>query len=135
KLSNSGIPPKQSWDLAADAVPNIAVREKLRKVGDALSGNERLSDAIFKERLFTQDYAPMIATAEVTGDIPQAFGQLAKLSQSEFQAAETDARTKSRSWGCAISIAISGILMILIYYFWYRVLMPNILNGIEWLPI
>ena len=77
----------------------------------------------------------MIATAEMTGDIPQAFEQLAKLSQSEFQAAETDARGKSRSWGCAISMAFSGILLILVFYFWYRVLMPNIINGIEWLSI
>jgi len=126
KLSKSGLSPKKSWELAAECVPNLAVKEKLLKVGNSLSGQEKLSDAIFKEDLFPQEYAPIIATAEYTGDMPGAFEQLAKISKSEFEAAQTDARLKSGSWGRVGCMVVGGLIMMLIAWVIYRQLVPAI---------
>ena len=131
KLSKSGIAPKRSWELAAASVPNLAMREKLERVGNALSGHEKLSDAIFREQLFPQEYAPIIATAEHTGDMPGAFDQLSKISKSEFETAQTMARQHSGSWGRAGCFAVGGIIMILLFWFLYYELMPAILKGLE----
>lgn len=131
KLSKSGIAPKKSWELAAASVPNLAVKDRLVRIGNALGRQEKLSDAVFREGLFPQEYAPIIATAEHTGDMPGAFEQLAKISKSEFETAQTEARLKSGGWGRAGCFLVGGILMILLCWVMYYELMPAILSGLE----
>jgi type IV pilus assembly protein PilC len=131
KLAKSGISPKRSWELATEAVPNLAVKERLNKIANRLSGAEKLSDAVFKEKLFPAEYAPLIATAEHTGDMPGAFDQLSKISKIEFDAAQTDARLKSGRWANAGCMLIGGIVLIVLFYVAYRQLLPAILEGLE----
>ncbi len=131
KLSKAGLSPKASWELAAETVPNLVVREKLQRVGNALSGQEKLSQAVFKEDLFPQEYAPIIATAEYTGDMPGAFDQLSKISRSEFEAAQHQAHAKSSGWGRIGCMIVGGILMVLLAWFLYRELYPSIAGDLD----
>lgn len=131
KVSKAGVSPNQSWELAAGSVPNAAIRERLRRMGNNLSGQEKLSETLFKEKLFPNEYAPIIATAEHTGDIPGAFDQLSRISQAEFDASQSHARMKSARWGYAGCLAISGIILIILTWFFYRVLYPEILKGLD----
>jgi len=131
KLAKGGTSPKRSWELAADTVPNLAVRDKMLRVGQALSGSERLSDALFKEGFFPEEYGPIIATAELTGDMPGAFEQLAKISQGEFDAAQDAAKFKSKGWGRAGCWAVGGLILILTCWAMYYELLPAILKGLE----
>ena len=131
KLAKSGVSPRRSWELGAASVPNLAVKEKLDRVGNALSGQEKLSEALFREQFFPQEYAPIIATAEHTGDIPGAFDQLAKISKAEFDAAQTHAKMQSGGWGRAGCMAVGGLIIILLCWVMYYELLPAILKGLE----
>jgi hypothetical protein len=56
---------------------------------------------------------------------------LAKISRSEFEAAQIDAKTKSGGWGRAGCILTGGLMLILVYWVLYYELMPAILKGLE----
>jgi type II secretory pathway component PulF len=131
RLAKSGVSPNRSWELATATVPNHAVRAKLERVGKALGSSERLSDAVFKEDIFPPEYAPLIATGEQTGDMPGAFNQLAKISQSEFDIAQTEAKLKSKSWGSAGCLLVGGLMMIILSAVFYYGLLPAILKGLD----
>src|SRR5437868_9230783 len=106
----------------------MAIRDRLLRIVNNLGGSEKLSDALFKEDLFPNEYAPIVATAEHTGDMPGAFDQLSRISQVEFDASQTYARQKSARWGCTVSMAVSGILLIIICWFYFRVLWTHMFN-------
>ena len=129
RVTKAGISPNRSWELASESVPNTAVRERLERIGRSLTGSEKLSDAVFKENFFPKEYAPMLATAEFTGDFPGAFEQLAKVSQVEFEAAQTSAKMRSSRWGCLAYIIIGGIVMIALFNMLYNQLLPAIVGG------
>jgi type II secretory pathway component PulF len=131
RVSKAGVSPNQAWQLAASSVPNLAVRERLERMGNGLSGSEKLSDALFKEKLFPAEYAPVIATAEHTGNIPEAFDQLSRVSQAEFDAAQGYARTRSGRWAFAVGCGVGGLLIIILIYVLYYVLAPAILRGLD----
>ena len=131
KVANAGVSPNRAWQLAANSVPNLAIKERLLRIGNGMGGAEKLSDAVFKEKLFPDEYAPVIAVAEHTGDMPGAFDQLFKISQVEFDSSQTYARDRSARWGCAFSMAVSGIILIILTYYFYNVFFNHVLSGLD----
>jgi type II secretory pathway component PulF len=109
RVSRIGISPARSWQLAAESVPNIAFRQELEHVGTALSGQEKMSDILFRSKLFPDEYAPMIATAEYTGDYSQALDKLAAVSAGEFVSAQNYAKARSGCWGLLFLFVVSAI--------------------------
>jgi type IV pilus assembly protein PilC len=131
KVANAGVSPHKAWQLAACSVPNLAIKERLLRIGNGMGGAEKLSDAVFREKLFPNEYAPVIAVAEHTGDMPGAFDQLFRISQVEFDASQTHARDRSARWGCAASMAVSGIILIILTWYFYNVLFAHVLSGLD----
>jgi hypothetical protein len=76
-------------------------------VGTALSGQEKMSDLFFRSKLFPDEYAPMIATAEYTGDYSGALDKLAAVSAGEFVAAQNYAKARSGCWGLLFAFVVS----------------------------
>jgi general secretion pathway protein F len=111
RVSKAGISPARSWQLASESVPNLAFRDELTRVGTALSGQEKMSDIIFRTKLFPDEYAPMIATAEYTGDYSGALDKLAVVSAGEFMAAQNYAKVRSGCWGLLFAFALSAWLV------------------------
>lgn len=130
-LSRSGIPPNQAWLLAADAVPNLAMREKLLEAGRLMRDGTKLSDAAAQSGLFPQEYSSIIATGEVVGDVPGSFQRLADLSHAEYEAAQVYAKARGGCWGLVGCAVTSGILLIIFFYFWYHELIGAVLEGLE----
>ncbi len=130
-LSRAGIPPSQSWQVAAESVPNLAMRDVLLRGGGWLQGSERLSDIIHKSGVFPEEYAPMVANAEMSGDIPNAMDRLSKMSHHEFETATNYAKVRSGVWGCLGMFVTSGIVLAIFFYFWYHELMGTVLKGFE----
>ena len=95
-VSKAGISPARAWQLAADSVPNLAFRAKVSGVGQQLSGSEKMSDLVFRSNLFPDEYAPMVASAEYTGDLPGAMQKLSDLSAGEFVAAQNQCENSRR---------------------------------------
>jgi type II secretory pathway component PulF len=130
-LAKSGLAPNRAWQLAADTIPNLEMRDMVANVGGRLHGAERLSDIISQSRLFPEEYGPVVATAEYTGDIPGAMEQLARISEGEFQSAQNYTKARSGCWGILLLFVTSGILLAMFWYTWYHELPGKVLEGME----
>lgn len=120
RVSRAGIAPNRAWQLAADSVPNRAFRDELVSMGQNMRENTKMADMVHRSPLFPDEFAPMIATAEYTGDLPGALDRLSSLSQGEFMAAQNYAKVRSGCWmllGCFVT---SGIAAIIFFYAWYH---------------
>ncbi|HWD42002.1 MAG TPA: type II secretion system F family protein [Fimbriimonas sp.] len=116
RVSRAGISPARSWQLAAESVPNLVFRDELAGIGTQLSGAEKMSDIVFRSRMFPDEYAPMVATAEYTGDLSGALDRLSQISAGEFVAAQNYAKARSGCWGalgCFVTMGICAILFFL----------------------
>lgn len=131
RLSKAGFPPARSWQLAADTVPNLEMRDQLLEVAGKLSGAEKMSDIIHGSRLFPDEYSSMVATAEYTGNLPGIMDQLADHSRGEMLTAENYSKVRSGIWGCLGCFATSAAMLGIFWYFMYYVLTPTIVNGIN----
>lgn len=120
KLAAAGLPHQTAWDLAAASVPNMSMEQKLHEVGRRVSSSEKISDAVHSSELFPPEYAPMIATAEYTGDLPGAMNDLSKASRGEFEAQNNYARLRGGCWGCLATVVTAGFILAVVMYVWYR---------------
>lgn len=131
KVSRAGIPPARAWSLAAETVPNLAMRDRLLSVGTRLSGTEKMSDLVHKSGAFPDEYAPMIATAEYTGDLPGTMERLAGISYNEFEVAENMSKARGGCWGALGCFVTSALMLGILMYCWYYELPAKILKGFE----
>lgn len=131
KLSRGGMPPHNAWPLAMAAVPNLAVREKLRDSNRRMHEGSRISDALFESKLFPDEYAPTVSTGELTGDVSGSLERLANVSRTEFEASTVKAKAWNGTLGCLGLIAVTGIVTIILTYAWYREIHGKVLNEIE----
>ena len=131
RVSRGGTAPARAWALAVETVPNMALREPLREVSRRLHGSEKLSDIVASSRLFPQEYAPVIATAEYTGDIPGAMENLSRASGGEYYAAQNYAKMRSSCWGALGCFVTSAAMLAMLFYAWYWELPKKVLDGME----
>jgi len=111
-LSRTGIAPLRTWMLAADTVPNQAIRASLLDQGHKMTEQTKLSEALFNTRMLPEEYAPMVQTGEITGDIPGQLMNASRMSQEDFTF--QDKASKGRI-GCWILLLTFGVGMLLIY--------------------
>ncbi|MEQ1935598.1 MAG: type II secretion system F family protein, partial [Fimbriimonadaceae bacterium] len=130
KLAKAGVAPNSSWQMATEAVPNLEMAARLRDAGRMMQDGSRLSDAIFGSKLFPEEYAPVVSTGELTGDMEGALDQLERVSRTEFEATTATARVKSVRLGCLFAIITSGIVLLLFTYAWYREFYPALFENV-----
>lgn len=131
KVAQSGAAPYRSWELGVESVPNIALRERLRQVGGALHHGERLSTAFYNSGLFPDEYAPMVATGEMTGDVPGMLQKLSEMSRQEFEISSS--KSKAAAWVMSTSALMmtAGIILIFLVVMWYIRMPEVVLKGME----
>ena len=111
----------------------MAMREPLMEVSRRLQGSEKLSDIVGGTGLFPQEYVPVIATAEYTGDIPGALDNLSRASGGEYSAAQNYAKARSGCWGALGCFLTSAAMLGMFWYAWYYELPKKVLDGMEWI--
>lgn len=126
-VSRAGIAPNRAWWLAANAVPNEAVRDELLEAGQRMREGSRLSEAMVG-RLFPEQFAGAVATGEIVGDVPGALDRMALAGKTEFESAQTYAKIRGGCWGALALVVTSGILLILFYKFWYQDLLQKVVG-------
>lgn len=119
KVAQAGVPPYRAWELGVETVPNLALKERLTAMGGRLHSGERLSTAFYDSKLFPDEYAPMMATAEMTGDVPGTLQKLSELSRGEFEISTTKSKAAAWIMSSTALIVTGGIFLILVVVMWY----------------
>jgi len=134
RLARSGIPPNRAWEMAMNSVPNLGMRDKLQTAGGIMNEGSKLSDVIFKSNLFPQEYAPMVATGEMTGDIPGSLEKLSMVSRAEYDTGTVKSKAFTSTLGCTALIITTGIVTIVIAWVLERDITGHFMdqaNGVE----
>lgn len=131
RLSVAGISPQRAWELAVPCAPNEEMQARLHQAGIKMREGSRLSEAVFGSNLFHEDYAPVIATGEMTGDISGALQTLADASRGEFETSNAKARTRTGQLGCFAVFLTGAVITILMAYFWYNRFFGAVLDGLD----
>lgn len=131
RLAKAGVPPSTSWQMATEVVPNVEIARKLREVGSKLRDGSKLSDAIFGSKLFPEEYAPMVSTGELTGDMEGTLNQLEEVSRTEFEAKSAMAKSVGFRVFSALFFAMGGVLLIIIAKAWYVDVIQKVLSNFE----
>jgi len=126
KLSKGGVPPSQAWALAVGSIPNVAMQDKFTEAGRMMNESTRLSDVVFKSKIFPDEYAPTVSTGELTGDVSGALERLSRVSRTEFEAGTVKSKIFTGSIGCSAAIITSGIVLIVVVWAYYRELIPKV---------
>lgn len=129
KISNAGIAPQTAWQMAVDCVPNLELQDRIREAGSRLRENQPMSEAFFESRLFPEEYAPMMATGEQTGDVPGTLSRLAEMGSAEFEAATGKAKWRTGCWSSLGCFVASAIVFVLFIAMWYYELPNKVLPG------
>ena len=93
-------------------MPNQAIRASLLDQGHKMTEQTKLSEALFNTRMLPEEYAPMVQTGEITGDIPGQLMNASRMSQEDYTF--QDKASKGRI-GCWILLLTFGVGMLLIY--------------------
>ena len=121
-LSRGGVAPQTAWALSADCAPNVVVRDRLVEAGRIMRSDSRVSDAAFRSGLFPEEYAPVISTGEMVGDLPGALERLAQVSRGEYDSQTQYAKYRAVGWGCLMSF-VAGLGGFAMLYFVYAKLL------------
>lgn len=131
RLSQAGIAPASAWKMATEVVPNVEMAARLRETGRMMTDGSKISDAIFGSRLFPQEYAPVVATGEMTGDIEGSLMQLEQITRDEFETKTRMARSFGFRLASVIFFAAGGLALVLVVKTWYVDMYGNILKHFE----
>jgi len=114
-VSRAGVSPHSAFSLAADAMPNLSMRNALRDSARRADTSSKLSTLLQDGSVVPIEYRHLMETGEITGDIPAASLRVADASNIEFTSA--DGSTKYVKSFLGILVFGAGILM----FFWlYR---------------
>lgn len=131
RLAKSGVPPASSWKMATEVVPNVEMAHRLRNAGKMMTDGSKISDAIFVSQLFPKEYAPVVSTGELTGDIEGSLDQLEMISRTEFEAKSGMAKSVGFRVASALFFAMGGIALVIVVKTWYVDVYSNILQHFE----
>jgi len=114
-LAKAGLSPQASWDLASQAVPNLAYRDAIRSQvpGGTIGEGVRLSTLLRSSRIVPEEYLQLIETGEMTGSVPRALDEASELSRQDVAATEQHLKWKMGCWGLLVVFGISAIAYVL----------------------
>lgn len=132
RLARAGVPPQTSWQLAVSAVPNLEMQERLRAAGAKMHSGSKLSEVVFGSRIFPEEFAPVLTTGEMVGDVTGALDQLERASRTEYMETTKKAKFGSFHLGITFAIITSGIIVITVVYGWYNRFYNTVLDDYKW---
>ncbi|MFI5386832.1 MAG: type II secretion system F family protein [Fimbriimonadales bacterium] len=114
-LAKVGLPPKAVWELSAATVPNLEIRRQLEETGQRMSEQTKLSEAMTMSRQVPDEYAPIVQTGEITGDVPGALIRASQSQLEEFKAGDQGAKARVGCW-ILLLLFLGSAIMFGIFY-------------------
>jgi type II secretory pathway component PulF len=116
RLAHAGVPPRTTFELAADAVPNRDLAERLKAPLAAAGTNTKMSELIGNSDLIPADYRDIAATADLTGDMPKAMDHVSAAMRAEF----IEKNNAVRRFSAFIFIPLFGLLTLAMLIYLYK---------------
>jgi type II secretory pathway component PulF len=113
-LSKSGIPPRQVWKLAAATMPNMEMRHQMELESARMTDTTKLSESLARTKTVPDEYAPMVQTGEITGDIPGQLLHASRGTQQEFETHDKFAKGRVGCWMLLV-MAIGSVMIEVMY--------------------
>ena len=113
-VSRAGIAPRTAWNVAAGAMPNLALAERMRQVGAQMQDGTKLSEAIHNSRVVPEEYAPIVSNGELVGDVSSALMTISTASRDDFSREDGMSKMRIGCWGVlviALVFLASGIMI------------------------
>jgi type II secretory pathway component PulF len=120
RLAKSGLSPFASWQLAASAVPNEAYSAKLMGLATNMNEQTKLSELMFRSKLFPMETAQLVETGEVTGDLPNAMDQVMDYSREKEKEAKLYIGIKAGCWTFMVFFLGGSIVFLVVYLTYFR---------------
>ena len=94
-VSRGGLSPQNTFLLALESVPNLAIRKRLEDQGQQMSESEKLSTALRKAQVLPPEFGDIVQTGEITGDVPRALESVRKATDADYRAKDGTAAVRS----------------------------------------
>ena len=117
-VSRAGIAPRTAWNVAAGAMPNLALGERMRQVGVQMHDGTKLSEAIYNSGVVPEEYGPIVSNGELVGDVSSALMTISTASRDDFARADGMSKMRMGCWGTlviALVFLASGIMIAKFY--------------------
>ncbi|MGI6296734.1 MAG: type II secretion system F family protein [Armatimonadota bacterium] len=130
RLYAAGVSPDTAWIAASLTAHNYAVARRLKAVAPQAGASEGPSARLNAAGLFENDDIGLTVAGERSGNLPNAFSQLARIYQDRAGQQKTLGKTFSISAFITFQIAVSGILTILLAYSYFNKLLFGAAGGL-----
>jgi general secretion pathway protein F len=120
QLSKSGLSPFASWNLSARAVPNLAYSRRLVAMAENLNERTKLSELLYRTKLFPRESAQLVETGEMTGDLPRALDQVMDIGRQREKLANVYIGAKAGCWTMMLLFIGPTIIVMIIYLTYMR---------------
>jgi type II secretory pathway component PulF len=117
-VSRAGIAPRTAWNVAAGAMPNLALAERLRQVGTQMHDGTKLSEAIYNSKVVPEEYGPIVSNGELVGDVSSALMTISAASRYDFSRQDGMSKLRFGCWGALVVGLVflaSGIMIAKFY--------------------
>lgn len=117
-LAKTGLAPRTVWELSTATIPNQAIRSQLEETGKRMSEQTKLSEAMSMSRQMPEEYAPIVQTGEVTGDVPGALMRASSSQMDEFKSSDQGSKARVGCW-MFLLMGIGSAIMFGMFYGWF----------------
>jgi general secretion pathway protein F len=108
-ISRGGVSPQQTFQLAADTVPNDIIRDRLVSTGSTMHESERLSSALKRANVLPVEFGHIIETGETTGNVPRALEDVNRATDADFRGRDS---TAGKATGIMLNLGIALITLV-----------------------
>ena len=127
-VSKGGLSPQNTFLLALESVPNLAIRERLAEQGRQMTESDKLSTSLRKAGVLPPEFGDIVQTGEITGDVPRALESVRRATDADFRAKDETAAKRAGFIFMGLLAVVVTILAGWLLTRYYSRLIPTVLG-------
>jgi type II secretory pathway component PulF len=131
KLSRSGISPREAWWLSANAIPNLALRNRVVSAGAPLKHGSKLSEVAAHAPVLPAEFATVVKVGEQTGNQEDGMTRMAEFARSERDRTMFMGRMALSHVGFSIMMLAAGLAIAYLLWTWLIDLPRHVARDLE----
>lgn len=114
-VSRTGLSGHRCFEAAANAVPNLVIRDKMLAVMRNVRENVPMSRTLRDSDALPHEYVDVIENGELAGNLPAAFERVSQECHDEYQRKQSTSRLTVQVLGYAVTAIITLAIMATMY--------------------